>query len=399
MGIPDHTYQLERLASLLGIDLLCQNTTGLHAYCDHTEYNPLCQSEDLRLQIMRKATQQDIPLLYEEAESVYIICIKTPAGYYYAGPFTLREMNRVERHQYCKRYNIPADHEQRLKTISFSDLLDLAQLLDNLLNGREPEDRALISVNHLGKEIGEESSKEAQEQILHELRTDEEGAYHHTYQEERRLLDCVREGRPDDALHYTRRMDEDLGKMSDTVLNQWRNTAVVGITLCTRAAIEGGVSPAVAYQLSDYYISKCDSTEDVTRIIRYRNAAVERLATEVHEARSRKHTSSYVEQCKDYIHKNYRTKIYLDDIADRLGVSAGYLSRLFTQETGTRFQDYVVQVRVERAANLLTYSEESLSKIAEYVNFPSQSYMGKVFKEYKGVSPKKYRELHKPREF
>lgn len=399
MNNRSHTYQLERLASLLTIDLFYENAADLHAFRDHPEYNPIYLRQDLRLQLVREAAAQDVPLLHRERDSIYIICIKTPAGHYYVGPVTLRELTRVELHQYYRQYHIRTEQEPRLATISFSDLLDLAQLLDNLLNDKEPEDRVLTSVNHLGKEIGAQYAQEEQEQILHELRTDEEGAYHHTYQEERRLLDCVREGRPDDALHYTRRMDEELGKMSETVLNQWRNTAIVGITLCTRAAIEGGVSPAVAYQLSDYYISKCDSTEDVARIIRYRNAAVERLASEVRQAQSKRHTSSYVEQCKDYIHKNYRSKIYLDDIAERLGVSAGYLSRLFMQETGTRFQDYVVQVRVERAANLLTYSEESLSRIAEYVNFPSQSYMGKVFKEYKGISPKRYRELHKPREF
>jgi AraC-like DNA-binding protein len=54
---------------------------------------------------------------------------------------------------------------------------------------------------------------------------------------------------------------------------------------------------------------------------------------------------------------------------------------------------------VERAANLLIYSEEELSKIAEYVNFPSQSYFGKTFKKRKGMTPKQYRDTYKPTEF
>ena len=107
----------------------------------------------------------------------------------------------------------------------------------------------------------------------------------------------------------------------------------------------------------------------------------------------------YGERVTDYVQKHYREKIYLDDIADTLGVSASYLSRLFSKETGERLQDYITRVRIERAANLLTYSNESLSKIAEYVNFPSQSYFGKVFREQKQLSPRKYREVHKPKEF
>ena len=97
--------------------------------------------------------------------------------------------------------------------------------------------------------------------------------------------------------------------------------------------------------------------------------------------------------------KHYREKIYLEDIAENLGVSSTYLSRLFRKETGICLQDYITEFRVERAANLLIYSNESLPRIAEYVNFPSQSYFGKVFKKYKQMTPRKYRELHKPREF
>ena len=64
-----------------------------------------------------------------------------------------------------------------------------------------------------------------------------------------------------------------------------------------------------------------------------------------------------------------------------------------------RLQDYIVQVRVERAANLLAYSEEPIAAIGDYVNFPTQSYFGKVFKKYKGMTPREYRNKQKPKEF
>ena len=138
---------------------------------------------------------------------------------------------------------------------------------------------------------------------------------------------------------------------------------------------------------------------DIAQMIRYRNTAIEKLTSEVKRKLEQKHTSSYVEQSKDYVRKHYREKIYLNDIADTLGVSASYLSRLFSKETGERLQDYITRVRIERAANLLIYSDESLSKIAEYINFPSQSYFGRVFREQMKLSPRKYREIHKPKEF
>jgi YesN/AraC family two-component response regulator len=51
-------------------------------------------------------------------------------------------------------------------------------------------------------------------------------------------------------------------------------------------------------------------------------------------------------------------------------------------------------VRVYHAANLLMYSEYSLMEIAEYVHFPSQSYFGKIFKQYKGVTPRIFRDQY-----
>ena len=53
------------------------------------------------------------------------------------------------------------------------------------------------------------------------------------------------------------------------------------------------------------------------------------------------------------IRKHFREKIYVEDIASALGISEGYLSRVFKKETGGSIQDYVNQVRVNRAADLL----------------------------------------------
>lgn len=157
--------------------------------------------------------------------------------------------------------------------------------------------------------------------------------------------------------------------------------------------------PAAACRLSGFYINKSTACKDITQILIYRNHAVEELAKRVSGQKGKRHTSSYTEQCKDYVYGHYREKIYLDDIADTLGISSSYLSRLFKKETGRSLQDFINDVRIEKAANLLIYSEETLPGVAEYVNFPSQSYFGKVFKQKMQMMPRQYREMHKPAEF
>ena len=64
-----------------------------------------------------------------------------------------------------------------------------------------------------------------------------------------------------------------------------------------------------------------------------------------------------------------------------------------------RLQEYIARFRVERAANLLKYSNESIAGIGDYVGFPSQSYFGNTFKKYMGMSPGQYREKYQNSSF
>lgn len=389
-------FLLKKIAKLLNVGIVCDDGKKLRSFSDSPEYNPVFSSEKFRENLKKETLQQKEPYLYRDNFSVYFAGIRRKEQYYFLGPMSMKGMSRNELFRYYKSYGMRPEQPKQLKYFQFPEILDTVELISHILTEEIYEDEELVTSNHI---IMDTKEQENEDKILFELRENEEEMYHHTYQEERKLLECVREGRVQDALQYNRSMDVDLGKLSKKEQNHWRNAAIVGITLCTRAAIEGGVSPSVAYRLSDFYIQKCDACEDVEQMLEYRNHAVEELTLRVSERLQKQRTSNYVECCKEYINRNYRKKIYLEDIAEALGISAGYLSRIFRAETHSRLQDYITQVRAERAANLLIYSEESIAGIAEYVNFPSQSYMGKVFKQYKNMTPREYREQWKPREF
>jgi AraC-like DNA-binding protein len=169
--------------------------------------------------------------------------------------------------------------------------------------------------------------------------------------------------------------------------------------MATREAIAGGVSPTVAYRMSDVYVNKIDQCSTIDDMMSYMRDAGGAFARRVAEVRAQKAVSNYTEQCKDYIYRNYHNKIYLEEVADAIGVSPGHLSRVFRSDTGMSIQDYIQKFRVERAANLLKYSEASLTEISDYVCFHSQSHFGNVFKRYMGMTPKQYREKYKEKEF
>ncbi|RED65022.1 response regulator transcription factor [Cohnella lupini] len=98
-----------------------------------------------------------------------------------------------------------------------------------------------------------------------------------------------------------------------------------------------------------------------------------------------------VEAMRRYIDASYMNEISLTMLADRFHINPTYLSELFKKQTGSTFSEYIAQVRIGRAAELLQNPQLRLSDIAELVGFANASYLSIVFKKHYGVSPNEYR--------
>lgn len=383
---------LERLQALTRIDIMqVVNASEVLEW-----KSPIWNNVGLRERLITRANSQKEPVIMMDERHIFFLCVNCGEGYVFAGPIAIKQMDFIEQHQFFYEYGVKAGREQYICTIRFSRILALAGVISAYCNGVVYDDLELIRVNDLDADI-EEHLQETKTKFAIEEEIEEK--FHHTYRDERALLECVKAGRTEDALKLNMQMDEATGTMSKNEIEQWRKLVTVAIALCTRAAIEGGVSPAEAYLLSDYYMQKSDTCKTVPMLIACRNQAVKDLTNRVwKEHCERKHTA-YVDRCIDYIGKHYREKILLTDLAESLGISTTYLSRLFAKEMGICYQEYLMKVRVESAANLLMYSNINICEIGDYVNFPSQSYFGRVFKKYMNLTPKQYRDANKPKEF
>lgn len=392
-------YTLIQQAKLVRTELYYIDKNGTEKWLWNCLKNsPFIESEELKKELMNAARIQKEPVICQDENQVLFSCIysENMGAFLLIGPMALKKMDVVELHRYYSTYSMKMDNEQELVVFTVSRALSIIGLMNVTFTGQIVSDKELIVKNHLTNRL-----KGGIEQgfLEFDFRTEAEEQHHHSYREEKRLLDCVRQGRVDEALQMSMDLDIETGRLSGNDMHHWQHLVVVAITLCTRAAIEGGIPPAEAYRVSDYYIQKSETCKEVSALVAWRNSAVKDLAERVWRLKNAKHTSNYVENAKNYIAVHYREKIYLEEIAEKLSISPTYLSKLFVKETEERLQDYIVRFRVERAANLLMYSEETISYIAEYVNFPSQSYMGRVFKKYKGMTPQRFRDKYKPREF
>ncbi len=92
-----------------------------------------------------------------------------------------------------------------------------------------------------------------------------------------------------------------------------------------------------------------------------------------------------------YIQSNFTRDLTLEEVAAHVGVSKSYLSRIFPEYAGKHFCSYLQQLRIERAKELLRFTDDHIYEIASKVGFWNSRYFGKVFRDMVGMTPADYR--------
>jgi len=103
-------------------------------------------------------------------------------------------------------------------------------------------------------------------------------------------------------------------------------------------------------------------------------------------------TSILVKAAIAYLHQNYSLSISRQEIAQAIGVSSNYLSRIFHQEVGLSVWDCLNRFRILRAKELLRNSTDTITAIAAKVGFDDSAYFSRTFRKYTGQSPQSYRQ-------
>ena len=100
-----------------------------------------------------------------------------------------------------------------------------------------------------------------------------------------------------------------------------------------------------------------------------------------------------LKQVIEYIHVNYAESIALQTLSEICFMSPNYFCHNFKQEIGKTPISFINEYRIEKACEMLSESKAPISDIALSVGFDNFSYFIRKFREYKGVTPNKYRSL------
>ena len=185
-----------------------------------------------------------------------------------------------------------------------------------------------------------------------------------------------------------------MGKLSNNPLQNIRYHFVVTTAMITRYCLNGGMEQEKAYNLSDFYILKMDSCQTIQEISKLHDSMCIELCTEMHKIRSSQILSKPIVLCIDYIYSHIHYRITIRELAEFLNLSESYLSKLFHKEMGLPLSQYITDLKIEKAKNLLQYSDYNIVDIANYLSFSSQSHFIQVFQKKIGMTPHKFRTKH-----
>lgn len=107
-----------------------------------------------------------------------------------------------------------------------------------------------------------------------------------------------------------------------------------------------------------------------------------------------KQISEATQQVIELVRKDYTQDLTLKMVADALHLNAVYLGQLFKKEMHSSFSQYLNQVRIKKAQQLLLYSNQNINEIADEIGYNNTNYFSKMFKKLNGITPKEFREQY-----
>ncbi|MFS0725290.1 helix-turn-helix domain-containing protein [Paenibacillus sp. 1P07SE] len=126
-------------------------------------------------------------------------------------------------------------------------------------------------------------------------------------------------------------------------------------------------------------------------------AVLDDLGEELEQVRERSSSHSVAMQMKERIEARYADpSLSLQGVSEEFGLPLSHASVLFKKETGEKFIDYVLKVRLEHGRRMLLESEEPIQAIAEKVGYSHVLSFHRAFKKLFGFPPGEYRAIHRP---
>ncbi len=151
--------------------------------------------------------------------------------------------------------------------------------------------------------------------------------------------------------------------------------------------IESGADAKRLLEKNETHLKSVEQSEDIDTLRRVLNEEAAGLSQLISSSNT---PHQGLEKAKSYIQDNFQAELSVDQVATHIGMSRSSFMRIFKKGTGTTFNQYLTELRMAKAKQLLL--EKSVTETAFEVGYASSSYFSTAFKKHVGLSPAQYQQ-------
>lgn len=241
----------------------------------------------------------------------------------------------------------------------------------------QPQARHQNEVSNLSPEGADEATMELLE---------------HRYRYEKLMLQEVAQGNLDMALNHYRQFflaSRSIVRTEDPIRTS-KNLSFSLNTMLRKAAETAGIHPVYLDIISNNFAMLIENSNKLEELEEFKHQMISAYCRFVQKYRLDTY-SPLVRKAVTYIRVHLSDQLSLHQIAAGIKVSPSYLSRIFNQEMKESISNYITRTRVDKAAELLSFSRMPIQHVAAYVGFADLNYFSRCFRKHMGMTPTEYR--------
>lgn len=369
-------------------------STNICCFC-YTEEGEAVFSSNQKIRVNIKASipfealdlaETDMPHIIEIDNDVYMWYIRTESkACFFFGPLRgiSADQNTMEFHLRQKGWSgLP-----QVPEMGYNQLAANIQLSCYLVTGKKYSKEWIMDHN-LWVNI-----EDPRKDVEYHIGKYEDEKIHQSYEVEQKWLEMIERGELTEENRDALGGDmSQIGIFSNnSELKQLEYCALITIILSSRAAMRGGASPAICYEKTEVMLQQLSNCRKTTEIIDIMRPAAFYFSRLVRESKAQNGNNLIVSRCKEYMMNNLFRKFTIQDMARDMGISRSYLSTTFSKVEGISPSAYLTELRLQESTKLLSFSDKSISEIADYLQFSSASRFAASFHKRFQTTPQKYR--------
>jgi two-component system response regulator YesN len=289
-----------------------------------------------------------------------------------------------------------SEYEFRLQTIELAeDILKSVQKKMNMecfigIGSYRKNQDIIISYNEAVKALRMNRG----EPISHILDVcGEEQKYMHDIHAAANMISKIEMGNGEGAAAAFSKISDRIQHFQGLTFEQKRSFLIEYMVIVHRKAMEAGVSEDSCLKYDDY-IQEMLYAENIEKLTSWCMNRIIYITRKI-QAEKTKKGNCIIERAKSYIREHFREEITLEELSKSLNISPQYFSRLFKEETGYNFIEYLTFIRIEHSKHLMQTTDMTIKEICFSVGYGDPNYFSRLFKKNTGLSPTTYANMNR----